>query len=82
MYPLLEREIRGEGFGTYELTIYVPDKNIQYALKIRQIQSPFKLYSNGKLIKQESLLGRDINSSIGVPSIASVSPNEKELFTF
>lgn len=76
--PIIEkRNKRGEKFGTYELTIYVPDKNIQYALKIRQIQSPFKLYSNGKLIKQESLLGRDINNSIGVPSIASVSPNEK-----
>jgi len=49
----------GQGFGTYRLLITSVEKGKLYAININRIQSSYKLWINGKLYKENGIVGID-----------------------
>ncbi len=49
----------GQGFGTYRIKILNTEKDKLYALNLNRIQSSYKIWVNGKLLREEGTTGKD-----------------------
>lgn len=67
------------GYGTYVLTLYLPDDGNKYAIKLSNIQTAYKLFINGKETVVRGTIGTTKATSIpnaqtaivGIPTIRS-----------
>lgn len=62
-YKINDKEISGDGYATYRLTIYAQD-NMRLGIKIPRIFTAYKLFVNGKILASAGVVGNSRGSMV------------------
>ncbi|MNW39511.1 Sensory/regulatory protein RpfC [compost metagenome] len=69
------------GYGTYRLKVLVKDSSILYGIRIKNINTSFRLYINGELLHEmgHPTETKELNKAVSIPYTTAFHTNSKEI---